>query len=116
MAWVGLAMAGIGLTWWFRRMGRTQIPRNRVPFLVWMLCAGVLGGVGIAEGGGWLAWVPGGLAVLSAIFVLATISISRQKVDGAVGVGDPMPDFQAPDDSGSIPASLTPCRFALSST
>ena len=103
MAWLALAMTAGGLVWWFRRMGRVQIPSNRIPFLMWCLGAGGLAAFAIAGGSGWATWLPAGVALLGALFVLATISISRQKVEeGAVGVGDAMPAFQAPDDSGAL--------------
>lgn len=100
MGWAALAMTAGGLIWWFGRMGRVRIPKNRAPFLVWMLAGGALGGFAIAEGGGWLTIAPAALAIAGASFVLLTVSISRQKVDSAIGVGDVLPPFQALDENG----------------
>lgn len=101
-ALIGLAMAVGGLIWWFRRVGRVQIPKNRVPFLVWMLIAGALGGVALIGGSGWQTMLPAGLALLAGLFVLLTVSISRQKVEGAIDVGDVIPEFQALDENGEV--------------
>lgn len=102
MAWVALAMVAGGMVWWFRRVGRVQVPQNRTPFLAWSILGGVLAVFAIADGSGWTTWLPAGAALLGALFVVATISISRQKVEGALGVGDAMPVFQAPDESGAL--------------
>lgn len=100
MALAALAMVAGALVWWFRRVGRVQIPRNRAPFLLWILTGGALAGVALTTGGGWQTIAPAAVALLGALFVLTTVSISRQKVDGAIGVGDPMPAFQALDEDG----------------
>ncbi len=102
MALVALAMVAGGLIWWFGRVGRVRIPKNRAPFVLWMLAGGALGGVALTEGGGWQTTAPAVVAIAGALFVLATVSISRQKVDGAVGVGDTIPAFQALDENGEV--------------
>ena len=101
-ALIGLAMAVGGLIWWFRRVGRVQIPKNRMPFLIWMLVAAALGGVALVAGSGWQTVLPAVLALVGGLFVLLTVSISRQKVEGAIGVGDLVPAFQALDENGEI--------------
>ena len=46
IALVGLAMVVGGLIWWFGRVGRVRIPKNRTPFLVWMLAGGLCYSIG----------------------------------------------------------------------
>ncbi len=100
MALVALAMVAGALIWWFRRVGRVQIPKNRGPFVLWMLAGGALAGVALVEGGGWQTIAPAVVALAGALFVLSLFAISRQKVDGAIGVGDEIPAFQALDENG----------------
>ncbi len=101
MALVALAMVAGALIWWFRRVGRVQIPKNRAPFIVWMLAGGVLASLALALGGGWLTILPAVVAIVGALFAVFTASISRQKVEGAIDVGDPMPTFEALDEDGA---------------
>lgn len=99
-ALIALGMMVGGLVWWFRRVGRVQIPKDRTFFVLWALVAGSLAVFALVEGGGWQSIVPASLALACALFVLMTVAISRQKAEGAISVGDSMPSFQALDENG----------------
>jgi hypothetical protein len=88
LALIALAMSGGGLAWWFRRVRRVQVPKNRTPFVLWMFVSAAFAGSALSEGSGWSVTLLASLGLLGASFALLTISISRQKTRAAVEVGD----------------------------
>jgi hypothetical protein len=100
---VALLVGALTTALWFRAAMRLRLPRNRTPFVVgWLLGAG-LGLVSLFGESGWIAGVAAALAIAGGCFLTFTVAISRQRVgEGAIGVGDPLPDFSAPDENGAI--------------
>ena len=101
LGWLALALALGSGALWFRRAMQVQIPESRAGFVATWVAAGLLGAAAFWQGAGWLGGVPAGLAILVAAFVSFTVAISRQVTEGAIRVGDVLPHFTAPDDTGA---------------
>ena len=98
---------------WFWRMWRVNIPKT--PYLFQSIWGGgfVLGIVALYQGSGGSA---AGWAVGVAVLLLYLSSTGAQKVTGEmVNVGDSLPAFTAPDDSGETfdSASLVGAKVLL---
>lgn len=106
-ALLGFAIAlGSGASW-FRRMKAVQLPADRTPFVVAMGVAAALGAAAFIAGVGWVAGILAGFAVLAGTMFMVLVAVSAQKGGtGAFVVGQPVPVFSAPDDSGE-PFSLS---------
>lgn len=85
---------------WFRAALAVHLPRNRTPFVVGWLGGATLGLLALQQGTGWLGGAPAVLAIAVGCFLSFTVAISRQRVaENAIGVGDRLPDFSAPDEN-----------------
>jgi hypothetical protein len=103
---LGIAAFGLVLgsfVLWSQRMRSVRIPRNRGGFVAAMT-AGVLLSIAALRGDpGLLGGVLAGLALLGGALFLVLFAISRQKGDsGRFRIGEPLPEFSAPDDSGAV--------------
>jgi hypothetical protein len=86
---------------WFRRIHAVSLPEDRRGFVAAMLMGLALGITALASGAGWLGGVPAGLAIFLSTFFAFTVAISAQKGGaGAFQLGQPLPDFSAPDQDG----------------
>jgi cytochrome oxidase Cu insertion factor (SCO1/SenC/PrrC family) len=66
-----------------------------------MAGAAALGAAAFVQGTGWVGGVPAGLAILFGCFFLLTVAIGDQKGgSGQFQLGQPVPNFTAPDDDG----------------
>jgi len=93
-----LALGGL----WFRRAMAVRVPVNRLPYVVGMIGGVALGALAFAAGPGWLGGALAALTVAGGSVFLATLAISRQVGgSGAFRVGERVPDFTAPDESGA---------------
>ena len=100
---VALLVVGSGTALWFRAALAVRLPRNRAPFVAGWLLGASLGLVALLRGAGWLGGAPAVLAIAAGCFLSFTVAISRQRVTiGAVGVGDMLPDFSAPDENDKL--------------
>jgi hypothetical protein len=98
---LGLAIVLIAGVRWFQLMKQVAIPRNRVPFLGVFAVGGGLGLVAIAQGGGWVGSIAGGVAALLGFAFFALRAQSAQKPNRpAVEIGGPILAFSAPDENG----------------
>ena len=93
------AAGTVGL--WFRRIHAVAIPANRTPWVMAWLGSALLGVVALASDPGWIGGIPAVLGVLLGALFSMMVAISAQKTDGAIDVGDAIPDVSAPDDSGA---------------
>ncbi len=106
LGFVALLIVGGALALWFRAARRVRLPRDRSGYVATWLGGAALGVAALGGGPGWLGGVPAALAVLGGVFFSFTVSISAQKLGAdAIQVGDPLPDFAAPDENGE-PVSL----------
>lgn len=88
---------------WFRRAFQLRLPRNRSAYVAVWLLGGALGVLAFAQGAGWGAGLPAGLAILGSAFFCLTVAVSRQQVAAdAVTVGAMLPAFRAPDEHGAL--------------
>lgn len=108
LAAVAFAMVlGTGIVW-FRRISAVALPANRAPFVALMAVGVALGVTALARGAGWLGGTGAVFAVVAGGMFVFTFLISAQKGGtGRLILGEPIPDFTAPDDNGE--------DFALSS-
>lgn len=99
----GLVLAIACAVGWNLSIEAVDIPENRTLFVVGFLAAAALGVTALVKGAGWI----GGIISLPAIAIGAllpfTMAISPQE-PGAdiIQVGDTIPRFTAPDDSGQV--------------
>ncbi|MGH0036583.1 MAG: hypothetical protein ACQGVK_16270 [Myxococcota bacterium] len=101
LGWAAAAVVAVAGAGWIRRLREVRVPSNRSGFLAAFAVGGALGVASLAAGGGWLGGAPAGFAlVVAAIFLgLATISAQAPN-EPSVAVGQPVLDFEAPDDEG----------------
>ena len=86
---------------WFQRMNRVAIPANRSAFLAVMWVGLTLGVLALARGAGWIGGAAAVLSIFAAALFTLTVLIGGQKGgSGALQVGQPIPDFTAPDENG----------------
>ena len=92
---------------WFRAAMTVRLPENRTYFVIAWGIAVALASVALAGTPGWLGGIAATFALLAGAFVLLTVSISRQSMtSSAVGKGDRIPQFSAPDDTGALFSSV----------
>jgi hypothetical protein len=103
LGFASLAVIAISITFWFRAMGRVAIPTHRGVYVAsWAIAAG-LGVSALLGEPGWLGGVPAGISTFASLLLLFTVAIGDQKVgDGAISVGDTIPDFTATDEHGQV--------------
>jgi hypothetical protein len=88
---------------WFRAAMALRLPRNRIPFVLGWLAGAGLGLVALLGEPGWVAGLSAALAIAGGCFLTFTVAVSRQEVgEGAIEVGDALPDFSAPDENGRV--------------
>ncbi len=93
---------------WYRRIQAVAIPERRLPWVVTASAGLGLALLALVNGPGVVGGLAAGLSGLVAALFLLTSAIGPQKGgSGVLRVGEPLPDFTAPDDSGE--------PFALSS-
>jgi hypothetical protein len=86
---------------WFRRNNAVAIPEDRTFFVLAMSLGFCLGIAAVALGPGVGGGVAAGLAILLGGMFLFTVLIGDQKGGaGEFRVGQPVPDFSAPDENG----------------
>jgi cytochrome oxidase Cu insertion factor (SCO1/SenC/PrrC family) len=108
LAALGFATVLATGTAWFRRVFAVAIPQDRTPFVALMAVGAVLGVAALVRGTGWVGGAGAVFAVVGGGLFLFTFLISTQKGgSGRLLLGEPIPDFTAPDHNGD--------PFALSS-
>ena len=87
---------------WFYMTGYTGLPDDRTLFAVVFLAAAALGVFAYFKGVSLPGAIPPALAILIGLFLPFTMYISPQTLDTArsIEVGDTIPHFTAPDDTG----------------
>ena len=92
---------------WLRLIEAVAVPRDRRLYLAGFVGGGSIGIAG-ALSGGWLSVVTGGLAAVLGLGFAALRALSAQAPNRpAVGVGEPMLAFSAPDAEGATFDSVT---------
>ena len=96
-----LSLAGVVVTFflWFRRIQAVRIPSDRTAFVASALGSAGLGAFALANAPGWIGGVPATLGVLLGLFFSLLVGISAQKTEGALEVGDLVPEVSALDDT-----------------
>ncbi len=108
LGWLGAAIIAATGVFWFRRLRAVRIPRDRRPVFVAMGVGAALGALALAVGTGTTAGIAAGLAALAGGgFLGIQLQASQARQKPAVGVGEPLPDFVAPDQSGAPFASAS---------
>ena len=104
--WLGLLalVVAIGCTrTWFYLAENVALPENRIIFIVIWLSAVALGIAAFVKKGGWLGRIAALPAIVIGLFLPFTVSISEQVLPpSAIQVGEVIPSFSAPDDSGEV--------------
>ena len=100
---IALIIFALSFGLWIRALKRVEIPENGSAFIAAWVVAFALGVISLNGEQGWMASIPGLLAIFGSAFVLFTISISRQKVGtDAIQVGATIPAFTATDELGQV--------------
>ena len=89
---------------WFRRIRQVRIPADRTIWVVSALTGAALGAFALASAPGWIGGLPAVFAVLVGTLFVVLVGISAQRTEGAIDVGDAVPDVSAPDDTGATVA------------
>lgn len=98
-----LALALPTAIYWFHLAGQNSLPDNRGIFVGLWLTAAALGVTAYFKRPGILGGIPATMALIIGLFLPFTVFVSPQTLDdGTVKVGDRMPHFSAPDDTGEI--------------
>lgn len=98
---LGLAIVVVTGWTWFQMIEAVAIPRNRRPYWAAFASGGVLGLLGVWQGG-WVGTIAGGLAaVLGFLPPLLRLGSGQRPNVPTVGVGDAMLAFTAPDETGA---------------
>ncbi len=88
---------------WFSRANAVALPENRTLFIAVWLSAVALGIAAFVKKAGWLGRIAAVPAIVIGLFLPFTVSISEQILPpNAIGVGETIPSFSAPDDRGQI--------------
>ncbi len=89
---------------WFYLTGYVGVPDDRTLFVIAFLSAAALGVLAYFKGTSLTGAVPPAVAILIGLFLPFTIYVSPQTLDTAksIKVGDTIPHFTAPDDSGAL--------------
>lgn len=94
-----VVVATFGL--WFQRIRQVRIPADRTSWVLAALAGAVLGALALANGPGWIGGLPAAFALLVGTLFVLLVGISAQRTEGAVEVGDVVPDATALDDTGA---------------
>ncbi len=106
MALVAAAIVVAALVFWFSLVKRVALEGRRWIPLGLIGAAVLLALASLAQGPGWGGGVVAGLtAVLGSGFLFLALLAPQSKQAPAVALGEPLPDFTAPDESGE-PFSL----------
>jgi len=98
-----LALAAICMAGWQYSIRAVDIPENRALFVAGFLGAVALGITALVKGPGWIGGIISVPAIVIGALLPFTMSISAQD-QGAdiIKIGDTIPSFSAPDDSGQL--------------
>ena len=100
---LAFALAIGGGVLWFYLVRQVNLPDNRILFVVAFAAAVILGVAAFFKGTSWAGAIPAVLAILVGAFFNFTIAISPQETgSNAIRVGDTIPRFSAPDDTGEV--------------
>ncbi len=104
--WLGIGALGViiisGIIW-FRAALAVRIPADRSVFVAAWALGVAMAVAALLNQPGWLGGTGAVMAMLAGLFFLFTVLISRQVLAReAVSVGQVMPEFSAPDDSGNL--------------
>ena len=102
LGWIAFSLVLATGVLWFRRAFAVAIPENRGGFVAAFAISLALGVAALAQSPGTLAGIAAGFACVGGAFFLLTVAIGGQKGgSGAFALGEPVPDFSAPDDDGN---------------
>ena len=103
LALAALALA-IGCTRvWFGQAQSVTLPADRTFFVLVWLSAAALAITALVMKAGWFGRIVSVPALVIGLFLPFTVSISEQVLPpGTIQVGDAMPSFSAPDDTGQV--------------
>lgn len=108
LGFASLALASSNGAWFFWRMQRVALPKNRIAHETLWVAALALCVAAFASGVGWLGGAAAVLgAALSGPLLLLRLGSAQARNTPAVAIGGPILDFTAPDENGA--------PFALSS-
>ncbi len=96
-----LSAAGVVTTFalWFRRIRQVRIPADRRAWVAAALASASLGAIALAYEPGWIGGLLAGFGLLVGLFFSLLVGISAQTTEGAIEVGDLVPDVSALDDA-----------------
>lgn len=101
---LGLAALGVALAFffgWFAMNNAVGIPENRTFFVIGWLLAVFLGVGAFVRGTKWYGGIAAVVGIFIGTFLPMTVYISPQQVgEGAIQVGDTIPQFKAVDEFG----------------
>ncbi len=108
LGWLGAAIVVATGVFWFRRLRAVRIPRDRTPVFVAVVLGAGLGVLGLVLGTGWASGIPATFAAVSGgIFLAIQLQAGQARRKPGFALGQPLPDFVAPDDSGAPFASAS---------
>jgi hypothetical protein len=87
---------------WVRKLRAVALPEDRTPYVVPMVAGLVLAVAALLRGPGVLGGLAAVLALVIGGFFVLTVLVGDQKGGpGRLRVGEPLPDFTAPDENGA---------------
>lgn len=102
LGFIGLAVAMLTWTLWFRQANMVAIPEDRTLFVIAFVLAAGLGIAAFVVGTRWYGGIPAVPAILVGLFLPLTIWVSPQQVaENPIRVGDTIPNFAALDDASN---------------
>ena len=103
LALLALGLA-VGCTMvWFNQAEKVALPENRIFFIAIWLSAVALAIAAFVKKAGWLGRIAAIPAIVIGLFLPFTVSISEQILPpDAIQIGQTIPNFSAPDDSGQV--------------